>query len=50
MGQNAGVLQTELSRFFKMKYLLEKEIHNKNEGNNRKELNKIFLMVYGLLK
>jgi len=33
-----------------MKYLLKKETHNKNEENNLKELNKIFLMVYGLPK
>jgi len=29
-----------------MKYLLEKETHNKNEENALKELNKIFLMVW----
>jgi len=39
-------LQTEFSRFCKMKYLLEKETHNKNEGNHLKELNEIFLMVW----
>jgi hypothetical protein len=33
-----------------MKYLLEKETHNKNEDNSLKELNEIFLMVYGLPK
>ena len=33
-----------------MKYLLKQEIHNKNEENTLKELNKIFLMVYGLPK
>jgi hypothetical protein len=38
-------LQTEFSFFCKMKYLLEKEIHNKNEENTLKELNEIFLMV-----
>ena len=27
-----------------MKYLLEKETHNKNEDNTLKELNKIFLI------
>jgi len=30
-----------------MKYLLKKETHNKNEENTLKELNEIFLMVYG---
>ena len=43
-------LQTEFSRFCEMKYLLEKETHNKNEDNTLKELNEIFLMVYGLPK
>jgi hypothetical protein len=43
-------LQTEFSPFCKMKYLLEKEIHNKNEENTWKELNEIFLTVYGLPK
>jgi hypothetical protein len=43
-------LQTELSRFCEMKYLLEKETHNKNEDNTLKELNEIFLTVYGLPK
>jgi hypothetical protein len=43
-------LQTEFSFFCKMKYLLEEETHNKNEENTLKELNKIFLMVYGLPK
>jgi len=33
-----------------MKYLLEKETHNKNEENTPKELSEIFLMVYGLPK
>jgi len=33
-----------------MKYLLEKETHNKNDENTLKELIKIFLMVYGLPK
>jgi len=33
-----------------MKYILKKETHNKNEENTLKELNKIFLMVYGLPK
>jgi hypothetical protein len=33
-----------------MKYLLEKETHNKNGDNTLKELNKVFLMVYGLPK
>jgi len=28
-----------------MKYLLEKETHDKNEENTLKELNEIFLMV-----
>ena len=43
-------LQTELSRFCEMKYLLEKETHNKNEDNTLKELNEIFLTIYGLAK
>jgi hypothetical protein len=43
-------LPTEFSWFCEMKYLLEKEIHNKNEENTWKELNEIFLMVYGLPK
>jgi hypothetical protein len=43
-------LQTELSHFCEMKYLLEKETHNKNGDNTLKELNKVFLMVYGLPK
>ena len=43
-------LQTEISRFCEMKYLLEKETHNKNEDNTLKELNEIFLTVYGLPK
>jgi hypothetical protein len=43
-------LQTELRHFCEMKYLLEKETHNKNEENTLKELNEIFLMVYGLPK
>ena len=43
-------LQTEFSRFCEMKYLLEKDTHNKNEDNTLKELNEIFLTVYGLLK
>ena len=43
-------LQTEFSRFCEMKYLLEKETHNKSEENTLKELNEIFLMVYGLPK
>ncbi len=38
-------LQTEFSRFFEMKYLLEKETHNKNEENTLKELSKIFLTI-----
>ena len=33
-----------------MKYLLEKETHNKNEDNTLKELNEIFLTLYGLPK
>ena len=40
--------QTELSCFCEMKYLFEKETHAKNEENTLKELNEIFLMVYGL--
>jgi hypothetical protein len=43
-------LPTEFSCFCKMKYLLEKETHNKNEENTLKELNEIFLTVYGLPK
>ncbi len=43
-------LQTEFSRFCEMKYLLKQETHNKNEENTLKELNEIFLMVYGLPK
>jgi hypothetical protein len=31
-----------------MKYLLEKETHNKNEENTLKELNEIFLMSNGI--
>ena len=42
--------KTEFRRFCEMKYLLEKETHNKNEDNTLKELNEIFLMVYGLPK
>jgi hypothetical protein len=42
--------KTEFRRFCEMKYLLEKETHNKNEDNTMKELNEIFLMVYGLPK
>ncbi len=38
-------LPTEFSRFCDMKYLLEKETHNKNEENTLKELNEIFLTV-----
>jgi len=33
-----------------MKYLLEKETHNKNEENTLKELSEIFLTIYGLPK
>ena len=43
-------LPTELRRFCEMKYLLEKETHDKNEENTLKELNEIFLMVYSLPK
>ena len=43
-------LQTELSRFCEMIYLLELETHIKNEENTLKELNEIFLMVYGVPK
>jgi hypothetical protein len=42
-------LQTDISRFCEMKYLLEKETHSKKE-NTLKELNEIFLMVYGMPK
>jgi hypothetical protein len=31
-----------------MKYLLEKETHNKNEDNTLKELNQIFFEQYGV--
>ena len=43
-------LQTEFSCFCEMKYLLEKETHNKKEENTLKELSKIFLTIYGLPK
>ena len=43
-------LQTEFRRFCERKYLHEKETHKKNEDNTLKELNEIFLMVYGLPK
>ena len=43
-------LLTEFSRFCEMKYLIEEETHNKNEEHTLKELNKIFLTVYGLPK
>jgi len=36
-------LQTESSRFCKMKYLLEKETINKSEETHLKELNETFL-------
>jgi hypothetical protein len=39
-----------IKSFLRMKYLLEKETHNKNEDNTMKELNKIFLTVHGLPK
>ena len=45
-----GTLQTEFSCFCKVKYLLIKETHNKNEENTLKELNDMFLTVYGLSK
>ena len=45
-----GPLQTESSCFCKMKYLLKKETINKSEETHLKELNKIFLMIYGLPK
>jgi hypothetical protein len=35
-------LQTELSRFCEMKYLLEKETHNKNEDNTLNLSNSIW--------
>jgi hypothetical protein len=43
-------LPTEFSCFCEMKYLLKEETHNKNEENTLKELNEIFLTVYGLPK
>jgi hypothetical protein len=43
-------LPTEFRRFCEMKYLLEKETHNKNEENTLKELTEIFLTVYRLPK
>jgi hypothetical protein len=43
-------LQTEFSRFCEMKYLPEKETHNKNEENTLKELSEIFLTIYGFPK
>jgi hypothetical protein len=43
-------LQTDISCFCKMKYLLEKETHYKNEDNTLKEQNEIFLTMYGLPK
>ena len=43
-------LSTEFSCFWEMKYLLKRETHNKNKKNTLKELNKIFLMAYGLPK
>ena len=43
-------LQTELSCCCEMNYLIVKETHNKNEENTLKELNEIFLIVYGMLK
>ena len=43
-------LQTDISRFCEMKYLPEKETHNKNEENTLKQRNEIFLTVYGLPK
>jgi len=39
-------LQTEFSRFCKIKFLLEKETHKKNKESHLKELNKIFRMVW----
>jgi len=39
-------LQTELSRFCKIKFLLEKETDNKNKENHLKELDEIFPMVW----
>jgi len=43
-------LQTDISHFCKIKYLLKKETHTKNEDNILKEIDKIFLTVYGLPK
>ncbi len=43
-------LQTEFSCFCEMKYLLKKKPSQKNEDNTLKELNEIFLTVYGLPK
>ena len=41
--------KTELSRFCKIKFLLEKETHKKNKENHLKELDEIFRMVYVLV-
>jgi hypothetical protein len=49
MLHNSGPL-APFSRFCEMKYHIKKETHNKNEDNSLKELNKIFLIVYGLPK
>ncbi len=38
-------LQTDISHFCEIKYLLKKRIHNKNEDNTLEERNKIFLTV-----
>ncbi len=43
-------LQTEFSLFCEVKYLLKQKTHNKDEENTLKELNEIFLTVYGLPK
>ena len=50
LGGPPAPLQTELSCFREMKYLLKQETHNINEENTLKELNENFLMVYGLPK
>jgi hypothetical protein len=54
--QNTGLYPpfNNISHFYEMKYLLEKETHNKNEDNTLKERNEIFLLSnsvpYGLHK
>jgi hypothetical protein len=42
-------LQTDISCFCEMKYLLENKTFNKNEENTLKEQNEILLTVYGFV-